>query len=106
MQHRMANKFTVSQRPRFATTIALVGMVLMVVSLASMSLAQKSTQKTFASAEEASHALFLAVQSDDQPALMLILGGGEEKSSPRTMNLKTSSSAGNSRENISRCTVW
>jgi len=77
MQHRMANKFTVSQRPRFATTIALVGMVLMVVSLASMSLAQKSTQKTFASAEEASHALFLAVQSDDQPALMLILGGGK-----------------------------
>ena len=78
MQHRMANKFTVSQRPRLATTVALVGMVLMVVSLAPLSFAQKSTQKTFASAEEASQALFLAVQSDDQPALMLILGGGKE----------------------------
>ena len=78
MQHRKANKFTVSQRPRLAPTIALVGMVLMVVSFASLSFAQKSTQKTFASAEEASHALFLAVQSDDQPALMLILGGGRE----------------------------
>lgn len=78
MQHRMANKFTASQRSRLATTIALVGMVLMVVSLAPLSFAQKSTQKMFASAEEASQALFLAVQSDDQPALMLILGGGKE----------------------------
>jgi len=78
MQHRMANKFTASERPRLATTIALVGMVLMVASLAPLSSAQKSTQKTFASAEEASQALFLAVQSDDQPALMLILGGGKE----------------------------
>jgi hypothetical protein len=78
MQHRMAAKFTGAQRPRLATTIALVGMVLMVVSLAPLSFAQKSAQKTFASAEEASHALFLAVQSDDQPALRLILGGGKE----------------------------
>src|SRR6202142_501827 len=83
MQHRMAAKFTGAQRPRLATTIALVGMVLMVVSLAPLSFAQKSTQKTFASAEEASHALFLAVQSDEQPALMLILGGGKELVSPR-----------------------
>src|ERR1700690_3019895 len=78
MQHRMAAKFTGAQRPRLATTIALVGMVLMVVSLAPLSFAQKSAPKTFASAEEASHALFLAVQSDDQPALRLILGGGKE----------------------------
>src|ERR1700690_4539693 len=78
MQHRMAAKFTGAQRPRLATTIALVGMVLMVVSLAPLSFAQKSAPKTFASAEEANHALFLAVQSDDQPALRLILGGGKE----------------------------
>ena len=78
MQHHMANKFTPSQRPRFATTIALVGMVVLVVSLAPLSFAQKLTQKKFASAEEASHALFLAVQSDDQQALMVILGGGKE----------------------------
>jgi hypothetical protein len=78
MQHRMTTKFTASQRPRLAPTSAFVGMVLMVVSLSPLSFAQKSTQKTFASAEEASHALFLAVQSDDQPALMLILGGGKE----------------------------
>jgi hypothetical protein len=78
MQHRMTTKFTGSRRPRLAPTSAFVGMVLMVVSLSPLSFAQKSTQKTFASAEEASHALFLAVQSDDQPALMLILGGGKE----------------------------
>jgi hypothetical protein len=78
MQHRMANKFTASQRPRLTTTIALVGMVLVVVSLAPLSFAQKSAQKTFASAEEASQALFLAVQSNDQTALVLILGGGKE----------------------------
>jgi hypothetical protein len=78
MQHRMANTFTASQRPGLTTTIALVGMVLMVVSLAPLCFAQKSTQKTFVSAEEASQALFLAVQSDDQAALVLILGGGKE----------------------------
>jgi hypothetical protein len=78
MQHRMANKFTVSQRSRLGTTIALVGIVLMLLSLAPLSFAQKPTQKTFASAEDASHALFLAVQSNDQRALMPILGGGKE----------------------------
>jgi hypothetical protein len=78
MQHRMANESTVSQRTRLARTIALVGMVLMVVNLASMSFAQKSAQKTFASAAEASHELFLAVQSDNQRTLIQILGGGTE----------------------------
>jgi hypothetical protein len=78
MQQRMANKFTPSQRPRLATTIALVGMVLMVVSIAPLSFAQQSTQKTFTSAEEASQELFLAVQSDNQQGLIEILGGGKE----------------------------
>jgi Protein of unknown function (DUF2950) len=78
MQHSTTNRSELSRRPRLATTIAFVGMVLMIMSIASMSFAQKSTQEIFASAEEASHALFLAVQNDDQRALMQILGGGKE----------------------------
>jgi hypothetical protein len=78
MWHSTTNRFKISQRPRLARTIALVGMVLVVVSLASMSFAQKPTHRTFASAEEASHELFLAVQSDNQQALIQILGGGTE----------------------------
>jgi hypothetical protein len=78
MQQRMASRFTLSQRPQLAKTIVLVGTVLLIVSLASMSFAQKSTPKTFATAEEASHELFLAVQSDNQRALIQILGAGRE----------------------------
>jgi hypothetical protein len=43
-----------------------------------MSFAQKSAQKTFDSPEEASHELFLAVQSDNQQMLIQIMGGGTE----------------------------
>ena len=67
----------VVQRLRLKTTIAFA-MILLVVGLGGISHAQKSTQETFASAEEASHALFVAVQSDNQQALMQILGGRKE----------------------------
>jgi hypothetical protein len=58
--------------------IMAFGTILLVMSLGSLSHAQKSTQETFASAEEATRALFVAVQSDNQQALMQILGGGKE----------------------------
>ena len=78
MQHLIANTFTVSESSRLARTITLTGLVLMILSLASMSWAQKPTQSTFTSAEEASRALFLAVQSDNQKSLIAMLGGGKE----------------------------
>jgi hypothetical protein len=43
-----------------------------------LSFAQKSTQESFSSAEAASHALLVAVQSDNEQALARILGGGTE----------------------------
>jgi hypothetical protein len=77
MRHRTIKRFEAFQRLRLMTTIA-VGTALLVVSLISLSFAQKSNQETFPSAEEASQALFLAVQSDNEHALMRILGGGKE----------------------------
>lgn len=62
---------------RLKTTIAF-GTILLVVGAGTVSFAQKSTQETFSSAEEASQGLFVAVQSDNQQALMHILGGGKE----------------------------
>src|SRR5258707_13615570 len=44
-------------------------------------LAQASRQKTFASAEEATRALVVAVQSNDERAITKVLGAGKELSS-------------------------
>jgi hypothetical protein len=78
-ENKIMQRFTVKtievvQRLRLKTTIAF-GTILLVVGVGALSYAQKSTPETFASAEEASHALFVAVQSDNQQALMQILGG-------------------------------
>jgi len=77
MQHRTIERFDAFQWLRHITTVA-VGAILLVISSASLSLAQKSTQETFPSAEEAGHALFVAVQSDNEQAVTKILGGGKE----------------------------
>jgi len=77
MQRFTVKTIEVVQRLRLKTTIAL-GTILLVVGLSSLSYAQKPIQETFSSAEEASHALFVAVQSDNQQALMQILGGRKE----------------------------
>src|SRR6202140_2490881 len=77
MQRFTVKTIEVVQRLRLKTTIAFA-MILLVVGLGGISHAQKSTQETFASAEEASPALFVAVQSDNQQALMQILGGRKE----------------------------
>jgi hypothetical protein len=47
-------------------------------SVVPLSFAQTSTQESFPSAEAASHALYVAVQSDNDRALVQILGGGTE----------------------------
>jgi Protein of unknown function (DUF2950) len=81
-ENKIMQRFTVKtieavQRLRLKTTIAFAT-ILLVVGAGALSYAQKSTPETFASAEEASHALFVAVQSDNQQALMQILGGRKE----------------------------
>jgi len=51
---------------------------LVVLGYARLSLAQQAAPKMFASAEEASNALFQALQNDDEQALQAILGAGKE----------------------------
>jgi Protein of unknown function (DUF2950) len=77
MQHITVQKLDASQRRRLSTTLA-IGAVLVAITLVPLSFAQESTQQSFPSAEAASHALFIAVQSDNHQALARILGGGTE----------------------------
>ncbi len=70
-------KFT----PRVVWMMASVVFSLMVFGYAQLSFAQQPATKTFASAGEASNALFQAVQSDDEQALQGILGAGKEVTS-------------------------
>jgi len=66
---RNFSKFHWASLPKLAA-VAL----LLTACFASRSMAQQPGQKTFSSAEEASHALFLAAQSNDEKALLEILG--------------------------------
>ncbi len=77
MQRFTVKTIEVVKRHRLKAAIAF-GTILLVVGVGALTYAQKSTQETFASAEKASHALFVAVQSDNQQALMQILGGRKE----------------------------
>jgi membrane-bound lytic murein transglycosylase len=77
MQRFTVNTIEVVQRLRVKTTVAFATILLM-VGVGALAYAQKSTQETFSSAEKASHALFVAVQSNDQQALVKILGGRKE----------------------------
>lgn len=67
-------------RSRFARMMA-VAFWLVVLGFAELGFAQQSTPKTFASAGEASNALFQAVQNDDEQALQAILGAGKNVTS-------------------------
>src|SRR5713101_1287302 len=78
MQHRKNERSFLRLQ---LTTAVGIGTVLLAVSSVPLCFAQKSTQETFPSAAEASHALFLAVQSDNEQAVMQILGGGTELAS-------------------------
>jgi hypothetical protein len=58
-----------------------LGMALWLVSLlllSGLSLAQQSNKETFQSAEKASQALFAAVQSNNEDAIMQVLGGSQD----------------------------
>lgn len=62
------------QLPTQFSKLGVLAVLALAVSIPSLSAAQQTGQKTFGSAGEASHALAKAVQSDDQPALLSILG--------------------------------
>jgi hypothetical protein len=72
-----------SQLERFSVrgplpSVALAAFALFLLGYAQLSLAGQSRQTTFKSAEEASHALFTAVQNDNEHAVTNILGAGNE----------------------------
>jgi hypothetical protein len=77
MQHITDQKLDASQILRLTATLA-IGAVILAITLVRSSSAQESTQGSFPTAEAASHALFIAVQSDNDQALAQILGGGTE----------------------------
>jgi hypothetical protein len=77
MQHVTIQRFDAFQKLRLKIAV-VTGAVLLAASSVPLSFAQKSTQESFSSAEVASHALFVAVQSDNDRALAQILGGGTE----------------------------
>ena len=64
MQHITVQKFDASQILRLKITLA-IGAVILAITLVPSSLSQESTQESFPTAEAASHALFVAVQSDN-----------------------------------------
>jgi hypothetical protein len=77
MRHITDQKLDASQARPLSTSRAITS-VLVAINLVPLSFAQESAQQSFPSAEAASHALFVAVQSDNDHALAQILGGGTE----------------------------
>jgi hypothetical protein len=63
---------------RFAATVAFAIFVLLLAGYAQTCLAQQPDRKTFSSAQEASRALYLAVQSNDEEAIAKIVGASSE----------------------------
>jgi diketogulonate reductase-like aldo/keto reductase len=70
-------------RKRLSWVMASIVFPLVMLGYARLSFAQQSTPKMFASAGDASNALFQAAQSDDEQALQAILGAGKEITSSR-----------------------
>jgi hypothetical protein len=77
MQHITDQKLDAQHVRRLSTTLA-IGAVILSVAFVSSSFAQESKQERFPTAEAAGHALFVAVQSDNDQALAQVLGGGTE----------------------------
>jgi prepilin-type processing-associated H-X9-DG protein len=75
--HSENRRFAVVQGCRFIAT-ATVGLAISIASCTASSFAQKAQQQTFPSAEAATNALFLAVQSANEQAVVRILGGNKE----------------------------
>jgi hypothetical protein len=85
MEKMMKNRTNavVESLPEFKLerTLTLGLLVLSVLLWARLSLAQETGAKTFSSAGEASHALFLAVRDKDEQSVGAILGAGKELTS-------------------------
>jgi Protein of unknown function (DUF2950) len=64
----------------------LTAVALLVLCCSQLSLAQQSQTRTFASAREASQALYEAVKNNDEPAMDAILGAGPELTSSGSDN--------------------
>src|SRR5437868_6293179 len=76
--------FTVKLACGFTFTnllLLIMGLLLGVVGLADPTFAQDAQRKTFASAGEATNALFEAAQKEDEQDLEAILGAGKEVTS-------------------------
>jgi hypothetical protein len=75
--HSEKRRLAVVQGFRFIAT-ATVGLAILIASCTGSSFAQKAQQQTFPSPEVATNALFLAVQSANEQAVVRILGGNKE----------------------------
>jgi hypothetical protein len=71
---RMKLEFEKAYRSDFPALATLAVALLLMASFPAPSLAQQKGQETFRTAHQASRALFLAVQSDNEKALLAILG--------------------------------
>jgi hypothetical protein len=67
--------------PAVPARVAFAMVALLLAAYAPLCVAGKSTQPTFTSAEEASHALFLAVRNHDERAVTEILQEGNSPAS-------------------------
>ena len=65
-------------RQGLVLTVALALLALLSTAYARSGIAQAAGPEHFSSAEQASQALFMAIQKHDEPALMHILGAGKE----------------------------
>jgi hypothetical protein len=72
------NRFGKLPGRRFVATVTVTTFALLLAGCTRLCLAQQPGTTPFSSAEEASHALYLAVQSDNEEAMTNILGAGEE----------------------------
>lgn len=72
------NKKLKQRRSRRQRAIIGVGLAILLVSYVPLTFAKKLVHRTFASAGEASQALFAAVQTNNEQAIMRILGAGRE----------------------------
>jgi len=77
----MRNTRTAFEKPsvrRGAATVACAILALHLAGYAGASLAGQPGARTFSTAEDASHALYMAVEAKDEKALTAILGAGKE----------------------------
>ena len=80
--------------------------ILLTACFPTRSMAQQQGQKTFSSPEDASNALVTAAQSNDEKAMLDILGPSGEKSSRRETKPRMPMAGLISFRNIRKCIAW